>query len=293
MSSITETTEADTCCANCGAAEVDDIKLEKCTDCDLVKYCSEWCLEQHREQHEEECKSRVKDLHDKKLFTQPDGTNHGECPLCFLPLPIARSKTMFLTCCSETICNGCVYAIAISNEENRCPFCRELADDDENDKRLMERVKSNDPVALRYVGMKCRDEGDYNAAFEYFTKAAGLGDIDAYYELACLYEKGEGVEKDLEKQVYHSEQAAIGGHPFARNNLGFIEHENGNFERAAKHFIIAANLGYEISMKSLWKYYSAGHITKKDLDATLRTHQAALDEMKSKQRDKAEASGVF
>ena len=55
-----------------------------------------------------------------------------------------------------------------------------------------------------------------------------------------------------------------------------------------KHLIIAANLGLEESTKELWKHYSAGNITKEELDATLRTHQAAIDAMKSAQRDEAE-----
>jgi predicted secreted Zn-dependent protease len=46
-------------------------------------------------------------------------------------------------------------------------------------------------------------------------------------------------------------------------------------------------------MKLLWKYYSAGIITKEDLDATLRTHQASIDATRSAQRDAAEASGLF
>ncbi len=75
-------------CANCGIAQVDDIKLEECGDCDLVKYCSDKCRENHIEQHEEECKKRKAELHDKNLFEHPDGTHEGECPLCFLPLPI-------------------------------------------------------------------------------------------------------------------------------------------------------------------------------------------------------------
>ena len=41
-------------------------------------------------------------------------------------------------------------------------------------------------------------------------------------------------------------------------------------DRAAKHFIINASLGDEDSMKGLWAYYSAGNITKEDLEATLR-----------------------
>ena len=55
-----------------------------------------------------------------------------------------------------------------------------------------------------------------------------------------------------------------------------------------RHLIIAANLGYEAAMKDLWKQYSAGNITKEDLDTTLRSHHAALDAMKSEQRDIAD-----
>ena len=184
MSSIEETKEADVCCANCGAAEVDDIKLKDCDGCDLVKYCSNnnKCREEHREQHEEECKKRAVLLHDRKLFTQPDGDYLGECPLCFLPLPLDRSKSVFRTCCSEIICKGCVYANYMSNKHdnvkaNRCPFCREPGNDDENVKRMMKRVKANDPAAMCQMGHKCNNEGDYDKAVEYWTKAAELGDV--------------------------------------------------------------------------------------------------------------------
>ena len=124
-------------------------------------------------------------------------------------------------------------------------------------------------------------------AIEYWTKAAELGDIDAHYNLGVLYRDGEGVGKDEEKAVHHYEKAAIGGHHDARHNLGCVQQDNGNIERAVKHFTIAANLGYEGSMRTLWEYYKHGCITKEDLDATLRTHQAALDEMKSSEREVA------
>ena len=120
-------------------------------------------------------------------------------------------------------------------------------------------------------------------------KAAELGDVAAHNNLGNRYYEGEGVEKDLEKAIHHYEEAAIGGHPDARHNLGVYEGNSGNTERAVKHFIIAANLGNEESMKKLWKYYSAGQITKEDLDATLRTNKAAIDATKSLQREEAEA----
>ncbi len=277
------------CCANCGVAEVDEVKLEECDGCDLVKYCSGKCKEEHREQHEEECKKRVKELYDKRLFRQPDGSCFGECPICFLPMPLHPEKTTFHSCCSKIICKGCCYAHRVLNENFNCPFCREPAvSNEEGEKRIMKRIKANDPAALSEMGTIRYDEGGHDAAVKYFTKAAELEDPEAHCWLGYMYGKGEGVEKDEEKKVYHYEKAAIGGHPYARHNLGWYAEDNGNIERAVKHFIIAANLGYEKSMKTLWDYYKDGDITKEDLEGTLRTHQAAIDAMKSTEREAAE-----
>ncbi len=92
----------------------------------------------------------------------------------------------------------------------------------------------------------------------------------------------------MKEAVNHFEKAAIGGHPTARHGLGRIEGMNGNMERSVKHLVIAAKLGLDESMKALWEYYSAGYITKEDLDATLRTHQAAIVATQSEQRKEAE-----
>jgi TPR repeat protein len=288
---MSKTEEADVvCCANCGITEVDDIKLEECDGCDLVKYCSDKCQENHREQHEEECNKRKALLHDRKLFTQPDETHLGECPICFLPLSIDRKKSRFYSCCSNVICQGCVYANYISNGGDRCSFCREpiSSGDEETRKRLMKRVKANDPAALTEIGGKCYDVGDYHKAFEYFTKAAKLGDAEAHFNLGFMYYEGGGLEKDEEMAVYHYEKAAVGGHAVARHNLAVIEERNGNWKTAVKHDIIAAHLGYDESMKALWDHFKDGNITKEDLDATLRANQAAIDETKSAQRDMAD-----
>jgi len=42
------------CCASCGIAKVDDIKLKECDDCKSVKYCSDACQKNHKSQHEED-----------------------------------------------------------------------------------------------------------------------------------------------------------------------------------------------------------------------------------------------
>src|SRR5210317_934204 len=91
------------CCASCGKAEVDDVKLKICTACKLVKYCSVECQKNHRPQHKKACKKRMAEIRDDKLFTQPDGS-YGECPICCLPLPIDENKFGLYSCCCKRIC---------------------------------------------------------------------------------------------------------------------------------------------------------------------------------------------
>ena len=119
-----------------------------------------------------------------------------------------------------------------------------------------------------------------------------MGDIVAHNDLSIMYHLGEGVEKDEKKTLYHLEEAAIGGHDIARHNLGYLEWKNGRIERAAKHWIIAAKLGYDDSLNALKECYKDGIISKEDFAAALRGHQAAVDATKSPQREAAEAALV-
>jgi TPR repeat protein len=153
----------------------------------------------------------------------------------------------------------------------------------------MKRIKeNNDPVAMRFMGKKHYHEGDYESALQYLTRAAELGHADAHYNLSCMYREGKGVEKDEKKRVYHLEEAAMKGHPNARYNLGCYEWNNGNIERAKKHWIIAANLGLHESLQPLKDLYAEGHACKEEYADALRAYQAAVDETKSAEREKAE-----
>jgi hypothetical protein len=278
-------------CASCGIAESDEIKLTNCADCKYVRYCSDECERDHRQQHEGGCEKRAAELRDEILFRQPESCYLGDCPICFLPLPLVLEKSTLWSCCSKVICEGCRYAHKLRNGlKQTCPFCRHPIpkSDAEVELNLMKRVEKNDRVAMRKMGTERYHEGDYSSSFEYFTKAAELGDVWAHYKLAYLYYHGKGVEKDEKKALYHWEEAAIGGHPDARHNLAIIEMNNGRPERGVKHFIIAANLGDEDSMKVLWKCYAKEFVSKDDLNATLRKHHAAVNATKSSQRKAAE-----
>jgi TPR repeat protein len=161
----------------------------------------------------------------------------------------------------------------------------------EADKNTMKRAKAHDPVALRQMAaIRYKVEGDSVRAFEYLTKAVEQGDADAHYDLSIMYDEGEGVEEDKKKVIYHAEQAAIGGHPIARYNLGCFEKNDGRIEREVKHFVIAANLGDDDSLKRLRECYKYGDVQKEDFAAVLRAHQAAVDATKSPQREAAKAA---
>mmetsp|Transcript_3528 Transcript_3528/g.5137 ORF Transcript_3528/g.5137 Transcript_3528/m.5137 type:complete len:243 (+) Transcript_3528:179-907(+) len=236
-----------TLCAACGIGEDDGIKMNKCTACDLARYCSDKCQLEHLPEHEQTCKKRAAELRDDILFKQPESSYLGDCPICFLPLSIHASKSTMMACCSKIICNGCNVADQIRQlkeaQVRKCPYCRhQLPQSQEEAAQIrMKRVEVNDPVAIWRLGVRCRREGDYESAFQHYKKAAELGNADAHYNVSCVYRDGEGVEKDKKKEVYHLEEAAIGGHLGARYNLGNHECRNSRHDRAAKHYIIAAN----------------------------------------------------
>ena len=294
---MNEDKKADTsvCCASCGIAEIDDIQLLPCDDCDLVRYCGDACQELHRPEHKGKCRKRAAELRDEILFKQPDSSHYGDCPICNLPLPLDRSKSNMYFCCSKMVCDGCIRANQKRQIELRqapsCPFCREILPslEEEYDKQMMKRVEANDPAEMCSYGEAQYEKGQYNSAFEYFTKAAKLGDAHAHFRLAHLYDEGKGVEKDERKYIHHLEEAAIGCHPDARCMLGVHEwNNNDNAERAVKHWIISAAQGSDSSIKMLMAAFKDGLISKEDLAAALRAQKAAIDAAKSPQRKEAE-----
>ena len=280
-------------CASCGVKEDDGIKLKKCTACYLVRYCGVKCQKDHRPKHKKECKKRAAELRDEILFKQPESSYYGDCPICCLPVPL-DTRNYIMPCCSKYICNGCYYANQKreleGGLEEKCPFCRHPVPKSEEAANIhnMKRVEANDPFALSVMGGYYKRKGDDEKSFEYWTKAAAMGSINAHYNLSRLYRFGEGVGKNEKKELYHLEKAVIGGHADARYDLGIFEGDNEKYDRAIKHWIIAANMGHDKSLSALKDFFKEGFVTKEDYEAALRGHKAAVDATKSPQREEAE-----
>ncbi len=69
---------------------------------------------------------------------------------------------------------------------------------------------------------------------------------------------------------------------------GSIEADSGRFERARKHWIIAANHGLHESLECTRTLYAEGHASKEDYFDALRAYEAAVDATKSPEREKVE-----
>eukprot|EP00984_Skeletonema_dohrnii_P012622 scaffold5138_cov148-Skeletonema_dohrnii-CCMP3373.AAC.5 len=124
-------------------------------------------------------------MSDNILFRQPESSHLGDCPICILPLSLDTRKSMMQSCCTKLICIGCYYAgikcevgEKLGKRKRTCPFCRqpEPKADVEIEGYKTRRMEVNDPVAIREAGKRCYHQGDYESAFEYFSKAAELSD---------------------------------------------------------------------------------------------------------------------
>ena len=202
------------------------------------------------------------------------------------------------------ICSGCIYAPIydnlgniIGNGEEKCPFCRTLVPTSrkEDNRRLKKRVEAENATAMYNLGCEYY-HGLYGLprnrakALKLYHKAGELGYAMAYNNIGSAYYNGDGVERNEKKADHYFELAAMRGVPEARFNLGNSEARAGNWDRAIKHYMIAAGDGYSDSVKTIQQLYMNGHATKEDYSKALRAYQSYLDEIRSEQRDKAAAA---
>lgn len=233
-------------CANCGQEEHDDIKLKRCAACKIVKYCGRDCQTSHRPHHKKACRKRAAALHEEALYRLPP--RREDCSICFLMLPEGESGggQAYMTCYGKMICSGCCYAHEIqSNWGSTCPFCRSPTPKTREEvlKRLNTRMKANDANAFFSHGTQCLrgDEllevpQDPGKGLQLLLRGGKLGSASSYYQLACSYHNGYGLEKDEKKARHFDELAAIGGNVSSRHNLGVHERISGNMDKAIKHY---------------------------------------------------------
>jgi len=287
-------------CANCGK-EGNDVN-NTCNKCKQVKYCNAVCKKIHKKKHKKECEEYIKlaaEKHDEELFKQPPPLE--DCSICFLRIPCAEAGSKYYSCCGKMICSGCAHAPVYDSQGNEvtekvCPFCRvpHPISVEEAIERITKRMEVNDAEAMHnagnyYINGRYGFPQDYGKALELFHRAAKLDHAKAYCCIGYAYKSGEGVKRDMKKAEHYTELAAIKGNGIARFNLGIMEAQTGNMDRALKHYLIAVRTGYK-SLNDIKHMYTNGHATKEDYTKALLLYQEYLSEIKSTQRDKAAAA---
>ena len=125
-----------------------------------------------------------------------------------------------------------------------------------------------------------------------WLRAGELGHDAAHCCVGYAYEHGEGVERDVATAKYYYELAAIGGNVTARYNLGLLEENAGNVNRAVKHWMISAAAGYDNSLTAIREFFMSGYVTKHDFEKALRSHKEAKDEMMTSDQREACAAAM-
>jgi len=311
-------------CAACGKSD-EGINLKWCNACKMVKYCNRECQIAHRPKHKQECRQRAWEIQngynidnvagdlskklsisDDKLFQEPPAKE--DCPICLQPIPytggLCGVQCTYHPCCGKLVCTGCTHAsswaMGRGDVKECCIFCRskDLSEEEEL-RRCKERMNAGHAETFDYMGHKMfHEQGNIGKALDLWSRGAKLGNASSHHSIADVYLHGKGVEKDDKKAQYHLERAAIGGHEMARYSLGINEYNDGNMNRAMKHFMMAARTGYDESLKQVEKGHKWGIVEKDEYESTLSTHKVAQDEMKSNQRmfadriEQARKSGI-
>jgi len=90
--------------------------------------------------------------------------------------------------------------------------------------------------------------------------------------------------------IVGSSRLLEGGDVIARHNLGSFEACDGTISRAVKHWMISAGAGHDDSSKAIRQGFLERHATKDNFgEGSTCSNYATVDEMKSDQRDTAEA----
>jgi len=127
---------------------------------------------------------------------------------------------------------------------------------------LEQAVRNGDPVALHDYALELIQSGERTRGVQLLREAASRGLVMAEYRLAKLYERGEGVPRDIAASRSWTEKAAIGGNRLAMHDLAvfYAEGEAGpqSYAAAVEWFRSAAELGLVDSQYNLAVLYDQG-----------------------------------
>jgi len=133
-------------------------------------------------------------------------------------------------------------------------------------------------------------KGDYKTSAKLILPLAKKGFAKAQYNLGVMYEKGKGVEKNLNKAKKWFQFAADQGLPKAQYNLGLMYGKGKGVEKdyskAIKWMTLAADQGNGKAQTNLGWMYETGKGVPRDTQKALSWYQLASDQGLAKAQEK-------
>lgn len=127
---------------------------------------------------------------------------------------------------------------------------------------LADAVAAGDPVAMHDYALELLQTGEKTKAVAILKDSSNRGLVMAQYRLAKLYEKGEGVPRDIAASRSWTEKAAVGGNTKAMHDLAvfYAEGDAGpqSYAAAVEWFRQASDLGLVDSQYNLAVLYEQG-----------------------------------
>ena len=150
----------------------------------------------------------------------------------------------------------------------------------ENSRNLKENSE-NPSNQLKYYIAKTENNPLSPALQEIMTKAA-QGDVYSQSQLANMYLKGNGIERNIDEAIKWYKSAANNGDSGSQFMLGLIYTGYGgvkaNKQESLKWYSMAANNGYYQAQQKLGDIYRTGDGVKRDIIETIKWYKLAADQ---------------
>lgn len=180
----------------------------------------------------------------------------------------------------EQLCEACGEAVVVENGAYRCLACGYCGYSEELQIAMGALKREIEKMAL--IAKYLYKGGRFEEAAVYFQVIAEEEHLDAQFRLGECYEKGLGVERNLEKAVSWYRRAARRRYPEAQNALGDCYFKGigvgQNYRIALKLYLGAALAGYALSQFNLGFCYEHGYGVEPNADKAIHWYKLAADQ---------------
>ena len=139
----------------------------------------------------------------------------------------------------------------------------------------------NSHVTLYKKGEELEANKKYSEAFEYYYKAAEMGNDKALFKVGYFYRFALGVEEDFTKAMFYFQKSAQKGNARAMHNIGSLYYYGSgvekNYTEALNWYEKAAGLNFALSSEILGDMYRLGIGTTVDYLKAKQWYEKAAD----------------